>query len=76
MLPAIGFAMLMKQSISENWMVALFLFGWVIVGATGMSITSLAIIASAIAIMFVMSQGKLSVNTTTAAQEEDDDYDE
>ena len=76
MLPAIGFAMLMKQSIYENWMIALFLLGWVVVGATGMSITSLAIIASAIAILFVMSQGKLSVNATTVAQEEDNDYDE
>lgn len=66
----------MKQSISENWMVALFLLGWVVVGATGMSITSLAIIASAIAILFVISQGKLSVNATTVAQEEDNDYDE
>ena len=76
MLPAIGFAMLMKQSISENWMIALFLLGWVVVGATGMSITSLAIIASAIAILFVISQGKLSVNATTVAQEEGNDYDE
>ena len=28
LLPAIGFAMLLKQSLSRSWMIVLFLMGW------------------------------------------------
>lgn len=32
LLPAIGFAMLLKQSLSRQWMLVLFLLGWIMIG--------------------------------------------
>lgn len=57
MLPAIGFAMLLKQSLSKTWMIVLFLLGWVLMISTSMTITALAIFALAIAFIFVKSEG-------------------
>lgn len=79
MLPAIGFAMLLKQSLSKTWMIVLFLMGWVMIGSTTMSVTALAIFATAIAFIFVMAQGTPSVvpvQATTSVEEEDDCYEE
>ena len=79
LLPAIGFAMLLKQSLSRSWMIVLFLMGWVLIGSTSMSVTALAIFATALAFIFVMAQGQPAVQA--AAQpakgiEEDDCYEE
>lgn len=77
MLPALGFAMLLKQSLSKGWMLVLFLLGWILIGSTTMSVTALAIFATAVAFIFVMAQGE--VNPAAAAVsgvEEDDCYEE
>lgn len=79
MLPAIGFAMLLKQSLMESWMIVLFLMGWVLIGSTTMSITALSIFAIGVAFIYVMSKGDKSVQSVAVAQtaiEEDDCYEE
>lgn len=79
LLPAIGFAMLLKQSLSRQWMLVLFLLGWIMIGATSMSVTALAIFATAVAFIFVMAQGDAKPVTVTApanVEEEDDWYEE
>ncbi len=78
MLPAIGFAMLLKQSLAKQWMLVLFLLGWIMIGSTSMSVTALAVFATAVAIVFVMAQGEAKVPTPAAVQntEEDDCYEE
>lgn len=78
MLPAIGFAMLLKQSLAKQWMLVLFLLGWVMIGATSMSVTALAVFATAVAIVFVMAQGEARVPATAPVEsvEEDDCYEE
>ncbi len=78
-LPAIGFAMLLKQSLAKTWMIVFFLMGWVLLGATSMSVTALAIFATAIAFTFVMAQGSQSAQPVAASatvEEEDDCYEE
>lgn len=79
MLPALGFAMLLKQSLSKRWMLVLFLLGWVVIGSTSMSVTALAIFATAVAILFVMAQGNAQpagAAAATEAVEEDNCYEE
>ena len=81
MLPAVGFAMLLKQSLSRQWMIALFLMGWVLIGATSMSVTALAIFATALALVFVMAQGngkavQETVQPQAESEEDDDCYEE
>ena len=81
MLPAVGFAMLLKQSLSKKWMIALFLMGWILIGSTSMSVTALAIFATAVALIFVMAQGYTRAAASSAAvtpvqSEEDDCYEE
>ena len=73
MLPAVGFAMLLKQSLSQKWMIVLFLLGWVVIGATGMTVTALAILAAAVAVMFVMTKGQTKVVMAGADDHEEDD---
>ena len=68
LLPAIGFAMLLKQ-----WMLVLFLLGWIMIGATSMSVTALAIFATAVAFIFVMAQGDAKPVVTAPANEEEED---
>lgn len=78
LLPALGFAMLLKQSLSKQWMLVLFLLGWILIGSTSMSVTALAIFATAVAFIFVMAQGEAKKAAPQAAQnlEEDDCYEE
>ncbi len=78
MLPAVGFAMLLKQSLSKTWMIVLFLLGWVLIVSTNMTITSLAIFGTAIAFIFVVSQGKqeIETNSVEGVNEEDDCYED
>ena len=78
LLPALGFAMLLKQSLSKQWMLVLFLLGWILIGSTSMSVTALAIFATAVAFIFVMAQGEAKAVAPQAAQnlEEDDCYEE
>ena len=78
LLPAIGFAMLLKQSLSKTWMLVLFLLGWILIGSTSMSVTALAIFATAVAFISVMAQGnqEAAAAVQPASVEEDDCYEE
>lgn len=77
LLPAIGFAMLLKQSLSKTWMIVLFLMGWVLIGSTGMSITALAIFGTALAFLFVMAEKEpQAIPAVSSNDQEDDCYEE
>ena len=74
MLPALGFALLLKQIVAEKWMIVLFLMGWIITQATGMTTTALTIMAIGVALLFVMAKYNGAGNA--AAADEGGDYDE
>ena len=82
MLPALGFALLLKQIVSEKWMIVLFLAGWVLNKSVSMTTTALVIIAAAVALLFVMAKGNGSANQGAAVASsnqtltEEGDYDE
>ncbi len=86
MLPALGFAILLKQIIEEKWMVFLFIFGWVMASSFQITTTTLVFIAIAISLVYVMSRyGKdssqnvaFSVNDEAATfyQDEEGNYEE
>lgn len=76
MLPALGFALLLKQICAEKWMIAVFMFGWIITQATGMTTTALTISAAAIALLFVMAKYNGQGSAETATVSGGDDYDE
>jgi mannose/fructose/N-acetylgalactosamine-specific phosphotransferase system component IIC len=79
MLPALGFALLLKQIVSNKWMVVLFMLGWVLNATIPMTTTTLVIIAVALALIFVMGKGSApaaaAANTNQVLTEEGD-YDE
>lgn len=74
MLPALGFALLLKQIVAEKWMIVLFILGWIVAQSTGMTTTALTLVSFAIALLFVMS--KYGNSTTVSNVEGDDGYDE
>lgn len=51
----------------------MFLLGWIMIGATSMSVTALAIFATAVAFIFVMAQGDAKPVVTAPANEEEED---
>lgn len=56
MLPALGFAILLKQIIEEKWMIMLFIFGWVFAASFQITTTTLVFIAVALSLIYVMSR--------------------
>ncbi|SKC83081.1 PTS mannose/fructose/sorbose/N-acetylgalactosamine transporter subunit IIC [Maledivibacter halophilus] len=54
MLPAIGFALLLRQTLSDKKMIIFFLAGFVIVASFNITILSLAVLASCIAVLDTM----------------------
>lgn len=85
LLPALGFAILLKQILSEKWMISLFILGWVLTSSLQLTTTSLLFIAIAVSLVYVMStyrKGAVAattapvVNQTEAQAEDDDDYEE
>ncbi|MCT4598963.1 MAG: PTS sugar transporter subunit IIC [Vallitalea sp.] len=79
MLPAVGFALLLKQSVNKTWMIVFFLLGYVMMISTPITITSLAIFAAAIAMIFVMNSGSnsnVAVSNSGEIMEEDDCYED
>ena len=74
MLPALGFALLLKQIVAEKLMIVLFILGWIVAQSTGMTTTALTLVSVAIALLFVMS--KYGNSTTVSNVEGDDGYDE
>jgi PTS system mannose-specific IIC component len=79
MLPAVGFALLLKQSINKTWMIVFFLLGYVMMVSTSITITSLTLFAAAIALVFTMNSGSKSnvaVSNIGEIEEEDDCYED
>ncbi|WP_315073590.1 PTS sugar transporter subunit IIC [uncultured Clostridium sp.] len=57
MLPALGFAILLKQIISEKWMILLFVLGWVIISvAPTVTTTALVLISVTISLVYVLAR--------------------
>jgi len=73
-----GSAMLICYLGSKKWMLVLFLMGWILIGSTNMSVTALAVFATAIAFIFVMAQGgtQAAVPAPVQSTEEDGCYEE
>lgn len=77
--PAVGFAMLLKYVIlpGSEWMIAFFLMGFVLVQNTGFNIVSLVLFAIGVAVLYVMARYgaelKGEINVVTGG---DDGYDE
>lgn len=83
LLPALGFAVLLNQMVAERWTISLFILGWVVMTALEITITSLLLIAIAIALLFAMAADR-SGNFNLAGNEDviidggddDDEYEE
>ena len=56
LLPALGFAILLKQIVLEKWMVFLFILGWVLTSSFGLSTVSLVFVAIALALIYSMAR--------------------
>ncbi len=78
MLPAVGFAVLLSQTVKEVPTILFFLMGWILVGATSMTTTALTIFAAGIAYLyfFALKQDKVVVDTAETSALEDDNYEE
>lgn len=89
MLPALGFAILLKQIVKEQWMVLLFIFGWVLASSLGITTTALVMIALAVSLLYVLARyGRPTTAPAIAGapvgasvgaartQGDDDEYDE
>lgn len=83
--PAVGFAMLLKYVITEGrgWMVTFFIMGFLIVKNTSFNIVSLTLFSVGIAAMYVMARygneitGKAAAAAPAASvEDEDGEYDE
>ncbi|MFV0379228.1 MAG: PTS mannose/fructose/sorbose/N-acetylgalactosamine transporter subunit IIC [Anaerorhabdus sp.] len=74
MLPALGFAILLKQMVSEKWMIALFILGWVVMSTFAITTTSLVFVSIAIALMFVLARydGNNNVEYATSILDQND----
>lgn len=83
MLPALGFAVLLNQIVTERWMLSLFILGWVIMTSFGLTTTALLLISIAIALLFVKASnsnnsGRMVSNEDVIFDggDEDDEYEE
>lgn len=79
LLPAVGFALLLKQSVKAAPMILLFIMGWILMSATSMTMTALALFAAGVAYIFVGFKSQQEVKVAAAApsfEEEDDNYEE
>ena len=78
MLPALGFAILLKQIIDEKWMILLFVFGWVFTSTIEITTTSLVFIAITIALIYVMARysNDAQLLQKNVQVVEEDDYEE
>lgn len=56
LLPALGFAILLKQIVLEKWMVSLFILGWVLTSSFGLSTVALVFVAIALALIYAMAR--------------------
>lgn len=83
--PAVGFAMLLKYVITEGrgWMIMFFVMGFLIVKNTSFNIVALTLLAVGIAVMYVMARygqelsgEKAGVVAAVSAEDEEGEYDE
>lgn len=83
--PAVGFAMLMRYVITsgKEWMLGFFVMGFVLVKNTSFNIVALALFSVGLAIMFVMARYGRDLSgaaepaaTGSEGGEDDDEYDE
>lgn len=56
LLPALGFAILLKQIVLEKWMISLFVLGWVFSSSFGLSTVALVFVAIALALIYAMAR--------------------
>ncbi len=77
-LPAVGFAMLLKYIITpgKEWMLAFFVMGFVLIKNTSFNIVSLTLFGIGMAVMFVMARYGGELGGKATAVEGGDDYDE
>lgn len=85
-IPAVGFAMLLKYTVinGREWLLAFFAMGFVLVANTGFNIVSLVIFAIGIAILFISPMilapqaftGSTFVGKSMTEEMEDGDYEE
>lgn len=85
MLPALGFAILLKQILDEKWMILLFILGWVFMSSFNITITSLVFIAASLSLIYVMAKyskyGEVqtengTVNESNGFKDEEGNYEE
>ena len=70
LLPALGFAILLKQIVFEKWMVFLFVLGWVLTSALGLSTVALVFVSIALALIYSMARyGRPSGSVSTFESE-------
>ncbi len=77
--PAVGFAMLLKYVVTpgKEWMLCFFLMGFVLVMNTGFNIVSLVLFATGISVMFVANRyGKDKMGLAKQQDDEGGEYDE
>lgn len=83
--PAVGFAMLLKYVITEGrgWMIMFFVMGFLIVKNTSFNIVALTLLAVGIAVMYVMARygqelsgEKAGIVAAVSAEDEEGEYDE
>lgn len=67
MLPALGFAILLKQIVEEKWMIFLFIFGWVFASSFQLTTTALVFIAIAVSLIYVMARYNKNDSGTPSA---------
>ena len=85
LLPALGFAILLKQIVEEKWMVVLFIFGWVFASTFQITTTALVFIAATLSLIYVMARFKnasfsdsetTAVASATVYEDEEGNYEE
>jgi PTS system mannose-specific IIC component len=76
MLPALGFAILLKQIIHEKWMIALFIVGWAITSSFALTTSTLVIIAVVLSMIYVMARYSGDTVKSETILFEGDEYDE
>lgn len=66
LLPALGFALLLKQILDVKWMLIFFISGWVIASSFDITTTTLTILAGTVALIYVNARyngGKTATST-------------
>lgn len=82
LLPALGFAILLKQILSEKWMLILFVLGWVLVAVVKLPTVAVVCVAGAAALLYSVARysngGKMQTGACVpySMEDEEGNYDE